>query len=144
MLNPFGGGGGDSFSSGGIGNSKSQQSNLTETTDASVVGAEGSINTSSRLSVDGNNNIVTTTDYGAVSQSLALAKAGIEGAQKLASQSQGDANDLLAGVFSENAKNTDNLTQAVVDLKTSDVRTLVIAGMAVVGLVAIQLFRKKA
>lgn len=124
----------------GGGNSSSSQT--TTNVDGRVVGADGSVNSS--LNVVGSGNSVTATDHGAVSQSLALAQRGIEGANQLAREVQAGSNDLLAGIFTENAKQADKLTQSVVDLKTSDVRTLVIAGLAVVGLVAVQLFKRKA
>ncbi|WP_431257211.1 hypothetical protein ACQ86G_21500 [Roseateles chitinivorans] len=133
-----------SFSGGsGIGNSQSQQQNSSETTDMSVVGAEGSINSSIKQTVSGSNNVITTTDHGAVSGALALAMRGVEGWQKTAQDAISGSNDLMAGIFDDNAKQAANLTQAVVDLKTSDVRTLVIAGMAVIGLVGVTLLRNK-
>lgn len=133
-----------SNSESGIGNSKSQQTNQTTSTDASVVGAENSINTSSHLKVDGSNNVITQSDYGAVAGGLKLALAGIEGANTVALTAQQQTSDLMSGIFKQNAQQASNLTSAVVDLKTSDVRTLVFAGLAVVGLVAVQLFKKSA
>jgi hypothetical protein len=128
----------------GIGNSKSQQTNTTESVDASVVGADGSVNSSSYLKLDGSNNTINYTDAGAVAGGLKLAMAGVEGANAVALTAQQQTSDLMAGIFKQNAAQASNLTDAVVDLKTSDVRTLVIAGLAVVGLVAVQLFKKSA
>lgn len=122
--------------------SKSSSSSSTSSQDESFVAGNNSTN--AVVNLDGSNNSVTTTDFGAVSGGLKLALAGVEGANQLASQAQTQTSDLMSGIFKQNAAQAANLTQAVVDLKTSDVRTLVIAGIAVVGLVAVQLFKRKA
>lgn len=122
--------------------SKSSSSSSTSSQDESFVA--GNDSTNSVVNLDGSGNTVTTTDFGAVAGGLKLALAGVEGANKLATQVQADSNDLMSGIFKQNAQQAANLTQAVVDLKSSDVRTLVIAGMAVVGLVAVQLLKSKA
>lgn len=126
----------------GGGNSSSSSTQTTTNVDGRVVGADGSINSSTSVVGSGNN--ITMTDQGAVQGALGLALKGIEGAQQLARESQAGSLDLVSGIFDQNAKQAATLTQAVVDLKTSDVRTLVIAGMAVIGLVGVTMFRKKA
>lgn len=124
--------------------SSSSSTSETNSKDASFVAGNNSTNNVSHLDVKGSGNTVTATDHGAVSGGLALAMKGIEGAQQLAQQAQGQTGDLMAGIFKEHASQSANLTQAVVDLKTSDTRTLVIAGMAMVGIVAFQFLKSRA
>lgn len=125
--------GGDSS---GVGNSKSSSS--TASNDARVVGAEGSTNTSTVIT--GNSN--TMTDYGAVKESLQLAKAGIEGAYTYARESQAANGDLLSGALKQSGQAQQQFATALENVKTSDVRVLIITGLAVVGLAAVWLAKK--
>lgn len=124
----------------GGGNSSSSQS--TTSLDGRVVGADGSINSS--LNVIGSGNTVMTTDGGAVSASMELATKGIEGAQQIAREAQAGSNELMAGIFHDSASQASKLTQAVVELKTSETKTLVVTGMAVVAIVVAVVFKRKA
>lgn len=133
MLNPFGGGGSSSFSSGGIGNSKS--ANETNNQDASVVGGEGSTNSSQLIT--GSNN--TVTDHGAVSQSMQLALAGVQGAQQLAQQAQAAQGTILTGALKTVSDQQAGFTSALENIKTSDVRVLIIAAIAAVALIGFRL-----
>ncbi len=134
MLNPFGGGGGSSsFSSGGIGNSKS--ANETNNQDASVVGGEGSTNSSQLIT--GSNN--TLTDHGAVSMSMQLALAGVHSAQQLAEQAQAAQGTILTGALKTVSDQQSGFTSALENIKTSDVRVLIIAAIAAVALIGFRL-----
>lgn len=138
LLNPFGGGGSESFSSGGIGNSST--TDRTSNADLRITAGEGSTNTT--LKIDGTNNTVTTTDYGSVDGALKLALAGIEGANATAQQTIAAQGSLLNGALSMAGQQQQAFTDTVSNIKTSDVRVLVIAGLAVVGLGAVVLFKK--
>lgn len=128
---------------GGIGNSSSPTENTTENNDQRVVGGDGSVNTSSKVQITGSGNDLMLTDYGAISGGLKLAVAGIEAVQSTARESIAANGSLLDGVL----RNAGQQQQAVIDtvsnIKTSDVRVLVIAGLAVVGLGAVVLFKGK-
>lgn len=120
------------------GSSSSRQD--TSSIDARVVGAEGSTN----LSVAGNSGpvSVTTTDHGAVQGSLQLALAGVEGAQRLASQAQESQGSILSGALRMAGEQQQQFTNALENVKTSDVRVLIIAGLAVVGLAGAMLLKR--
>lgn len=129
-------------SSGGIGNSgPSASSQTTESNDMRVVGAEGSVNTSQKLDVSGANAAITFTDYGAVANSLQLAMKGIEGAQQTTQLALASTGGLLDGALKRAGDQSSEFTDTIKDIKTSDVRVLVVAGLAVVGLGAVMLFK---
>lgn len=112
----------------------------TTPTDARVVGAEGSTN----ASIVGNSGAVSivTTDHGAVHESLQLALSGIEGAQHTTDTTIASAGDLLEGALRNTGQQAQAFVDTIKDIKTSDVRVLVIAGLAVVGLGAVMLVKK--
>jgi hypothetical protein len=124
------------------GDSESVSNPITKNTDARVVGGENSSN----ASVNDNQGVVsiTTTDHGAVDGSLRLALAGVEGANKLATQTVAANGSLLSGALKMAGDQNQAFTSAVENIKTSDVRVLVIAGLAVVGLVGFQFLKKAA
>lgn len=124
----------------GLLSSKSSSKNTTNNTDARVVGGDDSLNTS--LHVSGTRNLVTTTDHGAVSGSLTLALRGVEGAQSLAREAQAAQGSLLEGALKMSGAQNEHFASTIEKIKTSDVRTLVIAGLAVVGLAAAMYFRR--
>lgn len=121
------------------GSSSSEQQ--TSSTDARVVGSEGSTN----ASIVGNQGNVTleTTDHGAVSASLQLALRGIEGANTTTGQAIASTGGLLEGALRNSGQQAAAFVDTIKDIKTSDVRVLVIAGLAVVGLGAVVLFKNK-
>lgn len=123
------GGGGSSFSSGGIGNSDSV--NDTSNNDARITGGNGSTN-SSTVITGGTN---TLTDQGAVAGGIKAALAGIDAASKAAERAQASVGGLLSGALSNSSEQQAGFTSALEKIKTSDVRTLVITGLVVVGIV---------
>lgn len=116
----------------------------TTTGDGNLVGGEGSNIASTHAHVGGVNNAIniTSTDHGAVSGSLALALAGVEGAQKLARETQQATGGLLDGALRMVGEQQQQFTAAVENIKTSDVRTLIMVGMAVVGIAAAFAFKR--
>ena len=126
----LGGGGGSSFSSGGIGNSKS--ANSTESIDARISG--GNDSTNSTTVVSGSSNNITMLDAGAVHDSLALAMAGITQANDNAAATIKANAGLLTDALGTQAAQQSAFTSALENVKTADVRILIIVGLAVVGL----------
>lgn len=137
------------FDGGGAGNSNPTTNTKTENADLRVVGGNDSVNTSSKLGLtlgDGsheNSISVVTADYGAVSAALKLALAGIEGANHTTDTALQSAGGLLDGALHNGAAATQQYVDTLKDIKTSDVRVLVIAGLAVVGLGAAFVFKGK-
>lgn len=136
MLSPFGGGGSSSFSSGGIGNSDSV--NDTANNDARITGGNGSTNSS--MVITGGTN--TLTDHAAVSQSIGLALRGVESLQAVATQAQGQVSGLLDQALGNSKAQNAAFSSALENVKTADTRALAFGALAVVGLVAVFLFRK--
>lgn len=131
--------------SGGIGNSGPSSSNQeTDTNSQDITGAAGSINTATNLNLEGGTNTLTLTDHGAVSGSLQLALKGIEGAQQTTQTALASTGGLLEGALKRSGEQSAAFTDTIKDIKTSDVRVLVVAGLAVVGLGAVMLFKGKA
>lgn len=129
--------------SGGIGNSGPSTSNQeTDTFGQDITGAAGSVNTATAFNIEGGTNTLTTTDHGAVAGSLQLALRGVEGAQKTTELALASTGGLLDGALQRSGQQSSEFTSAIKDIKTSDVRVLVIAGLAVVGLGAVMLFKK--
>lgn len=131
--------------SAGIGNSgPSSSSQTTESNDLRIAGAEGSINTSTKLDISGAGAEISFTDHGAIAGGLQLALRGVEGAQKTTELALSSTGGLLDGALQRAGQQSSEFTSAIKDIKTSDVRVLVVAGLAVVGLGAVMLFKKGA
>lgn len=126
----------------GLFSSKSSSSSTTTNTDARVVGGDESSN----VSVNNNAGPVslTTTDHGAIAGSLTLALKGVEGAQQIAREAQAASGGLLEGALRMSGEQQQQFTSAIENIKTSDVRTLIVVGMGVVGVVAVVLLRRRA
>lgn len=123
------------------GSSKSSQA--TKNIDARVVGGDASVNTSQVIDASGGSRVrITSTDHGAVSKSLELAKAGVEGANTTTRQVIEAQGSLLSGALKMAGEQSQQLTDTVENLKGNDVRVLVVAGLAVVGVTAVMLFKK--
>lgn len=120
------------------GDSSSQQS--TENNDMRVVGGDNSTNQS--IKVGGSNNVVTSTDHGAVAGSLQLAMKGVEQANQTTQQALSTTGGLLEGALKNSGEQAQQFTETIKDIKTSDVRVLVIAGLAVVGIAGVMVFKK--
>lgn len=118
----------------------SSVSTPTTNLDARVVGGDASTNQSVNDNAGPVN--ITTTDHGAVDGSLRLALAGIEGANGLASQTVAAQGGLLTGALKMAGEQNTAFSSALENVKTSDVRVLVIAGLAVVGLASVKLLKK--
>jgi hypothetical protein len=86
---------------------------------------------------------VTSTDHGAVSASLQLALKGVEGAQQTTQQAIASTGGLLENALARAGQQSQQFTETIKDIKTSDVRVLVIAGLAVVGVGAVALFKAR-
>jgi hypothetical protein len=113
--------------------------NENRSNDGRVVGGDDSTNVST--SVLGNGNTVTTTDFGAVGKAIELAKAGVETAAKTSQQIVAQQGDIYSGALSLVGKQQQQFTDTIKDIKTSDVRVMVVAGLAVVGVVAAKLIK---
>lgn len=123
------------------GDSESNSAQTTKNTDARVVGGDSSSN----ASVNDNQGTVSimTTDHGAVSGSLQLALKGIEGAQQTTQQAIASTGGLLENALQQSGQQAQQFTETIKDIKTSDVRVLVVAGLAVVGIGAFAMFKAK-
>ena len=117
----------------------SESSQTTENTDARVVGGDNSQNSSIKAGGD-----VIMTDRGAVSDSLALARRGVEAVENTAKLSVGTTADMLAGVLKSTESQQGAFTSALQKIETKDTTTLIYAGMAVIGLAAAAFFGKRA
>lgn len=122
----------------GGGNSSSSQT--TNALDASVTAGQQSTNTS--VGIQGSGNVVTSTDYGSVSKSLDLAFKGIELAHQQASEVQASSGGLVEGALATVKQQQQQYASTIENIKTSDVRTLILSGMAVVGIVALMAFKR--
>lgn len=100
--------------------------------DARVVGGDASTNTSTVVSGDGNT--LNLSDYGAVSGSLKLAMAGVQQANDNAKASVQMSTGLVSDALGMQSKQQAAFTSALENVKTSDVRILIFAALAVVGL----------
>lgn len=140
-MDMLGGGGGNTTSanSEGIGNSKS--ANDSRAYDLSAGGGDGSTVNSNATVVTGGT--VTMGDYGAISQAMKLALAGVEGANKIASDTQAAQGGLFAGALSMAAEQNKQFASTLENIKTSDVRVLIVAGLAVVGMVGFAVFARR-
>lgn len=134
---------GGGFSGGsGIGNSQSQQSNSTETVDMSVVGGEGSINSSARINVSGNDNVITSTDHGAVQGALSLALAGVEDAHQTTQQVVESQGHILDGVLRMVGDQSTQHAADLASIKSGDSRLLIVTGAAVAGIALFMALKK--
>lgn len=131
------GGGGD----GGIGNSKSTNATNEQSNDASIVSGASSTNLTSVVS--GANNNITYSDQGAIKGALDLALKGVEGAYSFADQAQASQGSLVQGALQNAAQQQQQFTAALENIKTSDVRVLIVTGLVVVGMAAAFMFKKK-
>jgi hypothetical protein len=104
--------------------------------DQRVVGGDDSVNLSANVSGTGNS--IEVTDRGAVQDSMALARAGIEAVERSAGASTAAAQGMFSGVLDQQRE----AIAAVKDAASKDTTTLVIAGLAVVGLAAATMLRK--
>lgn len=119
----------------GIGDSKSSSQQSTSSIDGRVVGGDSSTN----LSLNGNTGPVsiTTTDAGAVHDSLQLALAGV-------TQANQNASDATSGALTAVSQGQAQFTSAIEQIKTGDKTTaIVVAGAAAVA-IAFAIFKKKA
>ncbi len=117
------------------GSSKSNSTQTTTSIDGRVVGGDSSTN----LSLNGNTGPVsiTTTDAGAIHDSLALALAGVEGANATAAAA-------TSGAISAVQQGQAQFTSAIEQIKTGDKTTKVVVIGAVVAAVAIAYAMRKA
>jgi hypothetical protein len=117
------------------GSSKSTNSQTTTSIDGRVVGGDQSTN----LSLNGNTGPVqiTTTDAGAIHDSLALALAGVEGANATAAAA-------TSGALTAVQQGQAQFTSAIEQIKTGDKTTKVVVVGAVVAAVAFAYFMRKA
>ena len=128
---------------GGIGNSAS--SNVTNQADLRIGAGDGSINTSNKIDYgSGSNNVYQPTDFGAVDGALSLALRGIEGANDITAKTIEAQGGLLNGALKIAGEQSAQFADALEKVKTSDVRVLIVAGLAVVALGAVYLFKRGA
>jgi hypothetical protein len=137
--------GNTSGDSGGIGNSKS--SNTTQNTDNRLAVGDGG----QTIAIPGTVSNLTLSDMGAISagsatasKALELAIMGMEQANKTAQTALVSTGGIMAGVTSSNADTMSTYASSIEKVKTSDVRTLIYAGLGVIGLAAVMMFGKKA
>lgn len=124
----------------GLFSSKSSSSVTNESTDASTVAGNDSIVNAPHIR--GDYNTVTTTDYGAVSGSLALAMKGIESAHTQARQTVESQGHLLDGVLRMAGQQSEQHAADLMAVKTGDTRTTVIAAAAIAGLALVAVIKK--
>lgn len=147
-MDMFGGGGGSggNFDGGGVGNSAST---TTTTTDGGDWGADTGGGSATftrdqrtyRTDITGSNN--TTTDYGAVSDSLALALRGVELANTNVQQTNTSTAGILSGALSMVGKQQTEFTSAVEKIKLGNSDSmLIVVGLAVLAVGAVAIFRK--
>jgi hypothetical protein len=127
----LGGGGGNSasFSGGGIGSSAS--TTATESIDGRISG--GANGSAQSTIITGEGNTLNLTDAGAVHDSLALALAGVT-----------QANMNTAATIKNQSDLQQSFTGALENIKTSDVRVLIVGALAVVCIVAFNMLKKAA
>lgn len=125
------------MSSGGIGNSASE--NFNAANDGRVVGGDGSSN-SSTLITGGTN---TLTDHGAVQSGISAALAGIESATAIAQQAQATQGGIFDGALRVVGDQQKQFTNALENVKTADVRVLIIAAIAGVAMLGLWAMRGK-
>lgn len=104
----------------------------------------GAGTTNSQVESSGTNNIITTTDFGAVSQSLQLAFKGVEAANKLGTTALEQSASMTAGIFDAQAAQTKQLAGALESIKTTDKQALVAGVLVILAVVAGYVYRKGA
>jgi hypothetical protein len=139
LMGGGGGGGSSSFESGGIGNSKSANESTTYSPNVGA-GDDSTVNAYTNI-VSGSGN--TLTDNGAVSQAIKLALAGVEGANANAQQATAAQGGLLTGALKLAGEQQQAAMDTLSNIKTSDIRVLILAGLAVVAVVAVMAFKGK-
>lgn len=128
---------------GGIGNSESKSQTSTENNDQRVVGGDSSVNTSTKLDISGSGNNLQLSDQGAISAGLQLALKGIEAGQSTARESIAANGALLDGVLKNAGAEQAAVIDTISNIKTSDVRVLIVTGLAVVGIGAAIAYKGK-
>ena len=118
----------------------SESSSTTKNQDQRVVGGDSSVNQS--ISLDGSNNRLTVTDHGAVSGALSLALRGVEESATLAKETQAATGNILDGALRMVGEQQAGFVNTVETIKTADQKVLVGVGLAVVGLVAVSVFKR--
>jgi len=118
----------------------SASTQATENNDMRVVGGDNSINLSQKVS--GSNNVVTTTDHGAVKGGIDLAMKGIELAHSTDQAVIDSSQSLLQGALRMAGDQQQQFTKTIENLKGNDVRVLVVAGLGVVAIAAVFAFKK--
>jgi len=114
----------------------SSSAQTTSNTDARVVGGDTSTNVSAAFG--GSGNTLEITDRGAVSDSMALAKAGIESQERVVSTVIDNNANMLAGVLDQQRTFADTVKSTA----NKDTNTIIFAGLAVVGVAAAMMLRR--
>lgn len=94
------------------------------------------------VGVTGDGNTISMTDQGAIKGALDLALKGVEGAYNFANQAQASQGALVSGALQSAADQQSKFTSTLENIKTSDVRVLIIAGLGVLGLAVAMLAKK--
>lgn len=125
---------------GGLFQSETTSTQQTDNVDGRVVGGDASSNISAANN-SGTLNI-TALDGGAISQSMALAMKGVEGAQAITAQTIDQNASLLQGVVTATREGQEQFASALESVKTADTRMLAFGALAVVGLAAAKVWGK--
>lgn len=120
------------------GDSDSQQSS--ESTDMRVVGGNNSINSS--LKVNGNSNVITSTDHGAVKGGIDLALKGIELEHQTTTQVIASSGGLLDGALRMVADQAQQNSKQLSDIKGNDVKVLIVGALGVIAIAVVFAFKK--
>lgn len=116
----------------------SSSENTTKNIDTQVGASENG----QAVGVSGDGNTITFTDQGAVKGALDMALKGVEGAYNFAQQAQASQGSLVTGALQNAADQQAKFASTIENIKTSDVRVLIISGLAVVGIAAVMLAKK--
>lgn len=116
----------------------SSSENTTKNIDTQVGASENG----QAVGVSGDGNNITFTDQGAVKGALDMALKGVEGAYNFAQQAQASQGSLVTGALQNAADQQAKFASTIENIKTSDVRVLIISGLAVVGIAAVMLAKK--
>jgi hypothetical protein len=126
--------------------------------DGRVVGGDSSSNASITGDVGGSVNIVAT-DHGAITAGAATASKSLDAAMQgittlgdvakqsvksgadLSAQAMANSNTMMSGALSAVREAQADFTSTMENVKSSDVRVLVVAGLAVVGIAATKLLK---
>lgn len=123
------------------GSSKSNNQQTTTSIDGRVVGGDSSTN----LSLSGNTGPVhiTTTDAGAVHDSLKLALAGVEAANQTAQAATAGNASVFSGALGAVQQGQAQFTSAIEQIKTGDKTTKVVVVGACVAAIAVAYVMKR-